>query len=98
VTLPVVTGAVLGKLYETRAAGMANPKFAKRMGVLLATGLIVGDSLLNVAFAGVVAATGDPAAIALVGPDFATYGLLAGVVVFVAMLFWLYRHTRQAAS
>ena len=29
------------------------------MGVLLATGLIVGDSLLNVAFAGIVAATGQ---------------------------------------
>ncbi len=98
VTLPVVTGAVLGKLYESRAAGMAHPKFAKRMGVLLATGLIVGDSLLNVAFAGVVAATGDPGAVALVGPDFATIALIAGLLVFVAMLAWLYRHTRRAAA
>ena len=98
VTLPVVLGAVLGKLYERRAAGMAHPKFAKRMGVLLATGLIVGDSLLNVAFAGVVVAAGDPGAVALVGPGFATIALVAGVLVFVAMLAWLYRHTRRAAA
>ena len=56
VTLPVVIGSVLGLLYDRRAARGANPEFAKRMGVLLATGMIVGDSLLNVAFAGVVAA------------------------------------------
>jgi putative OPT family oligopeptide transporter len=98
VTLPVVIGAVLGRLYNRRAARMAHPEFAKRMGVLLATGLIVGDSLLNVAFAGIVAATGDPGAIALAGADFAPYALIAGVLAFVAMLAWLYRHTRRAAA
>ena len=59
VTLPVVIGSVIGLLYDRRAARSANPEFAKRMGVLLATGMIVGDSLLNVAFAGIVAATGN---------------------------------------
>ena len=98
VTLPVVIGAVIGKLYDRRAERMRDPKFAKRMGVLLATGLIVGDSLLNVAFAGVVAATGDPGAIALVGDEFATFALLGGVVVFLAMLVWLYSYTRRAAA
>lgn len=98
VTLPVVIGAVLGKLYERRAAKMRDPAFAKRMGVLLATGLIVGDSLLNVAFAGLVAATGDPGAIALAGPEFATIALIAGTLGFVTLLTWLYRYTRRAAA
>ncbi|MGQ0588994.1 MAG: OPT family oligopeptide transporter [Sphingosinicella sp.] len=98
VTLPVVIGAVLGKLYDKRAEKMRDPAFAKRMGVLLATGLIVGDSLLNVAFAGLVAATGDPGAIALAGPDFGTIALIAGTLGFIALLGWLYRYTRRAAA
>ncbi|MGZ8337917.1 MAG: OPT family oligopeptide transporter [Allosphingosinicella sp.] len=98
VTLPVVIGAILGKLYERRAERARNPAFAKRMGVLLATGLIVGDSLLNVAFAGVVAATGDPGAIALAGDGFATVALIGGVVVFAALVAWLYRYTERAAA
>jgi putative OPT family oligopeptide transporter len=97
-TLPVVIGAVLGKLYDNRAERTRFPLFTKRMGVLLATGFIVGDSLLNVAFAGVVAATGDPARIAVVGPDFAPIALIAGVVVFAAMVGWLYRYTARSAA
>jgi putative OPT family oligopeptide transporter len=98
VTLPVVIGAVLGKLYERRAERAAHPIFTRRMGVLLATGLIVGDSLLNVAFAGVVAATGDPGAIALAGDSFATPALIGGLLVFPAMLAWLYRRAAEAAN
>jgi putative OPT family oligopeptide transporter len=97
VTLPVVIGAVIGKLYDRRAERTRDPRFTKRMGVLLATGLIVGDSLLNVAFAGVVAATGDPGAVALVGDGFATVALLLGLAVFVVLLAWLYRFTARAA-
>ncbi len=98
VTLPVVIGAVLGKLYDRRADRARHPIFTRRMGVLLATGLIVGDSLLNVAFAGVVAATGDPGAIALAGDSFAPVALIGGLVVFAAMLAWLYRRAAAAAN
>jgi putative OPT family oligopeptide transporter len=99
VTLPVVVGAVLGKLYDRRAERTADPKFTKRMGVLLATGLIVGDSLLNVAFAGVVWRTENPDAIALVGAEFGPYAILIGLAVFIALLGWLYRFTgRQAVA
>ena len=98
VTLPVVIGAVLGKLYDRGAERARDPKFAKRMGVLLATGLIVGDSLLNVAFAGVVAASGDPGYIALVDASFAPYAIVAGVLVFAAMLAGLYALTRRASA
>ena len=93
VTLPVVTGAVLGKLYERHAERMSNPGFTKRMGVLLATGLIVGDSLLNVVFAGVVAGTNDPDVLARFTPEgFGTYALLLGLAVFAALLAWLYSY------
>jgi putative OPT family oligopeptide transporter len=98
VTLPVVIGAVLGKLYEKRAERSSDPEFAKRMGVLMATGLIVGDSLLNVAFAGVVAATGSGSPIALVGDGFAPIALIVGTLVFAALLAALYRYTRRQAG
>ena len=42
VTLPVVVGAVLGKLYDRRAERSRDPRITKRMGVLLATGLHEG--------------------------------------------------------
>ncbi|MEA3015936.1 MAG: hypothetical protein QOI38_658, partial [Sphingomonadales bacterium] len=98
VTLPVVIGAVLGKLYDNRAERAADPERMKRMGVLMATGLIVGDSLLNVAFAGVVAGTGSPSAIALVGDNFATFALIGGTIVFALLLAWLYRRARAAGA
>jgi putative OPT family oligopeptide transporter len=98
VTLPVAIGAVLGKLYERRAERSAHPIFGKRMGILMATGLIVGDSLLNVAFAGVVAASGSGSPIALVGDDYAPIGIVVGTLVFAAMLAWLYRRAAREAG
>jgi hypothetical protein len=68
------------------------------MGVLLATGLIVGDSLTNVGFAGIVAATGSGSPIALVGDDFLPAAEIGGVVVFGALLWALYRYTRRLAA
>ena len=96
VTLPVVIGAVLGKLYDNRAERARDPELMKRMGVLMATGLIVGDSLLNVAFAGVVAGTGSGSPIALVGEEFELVALSVGTIVFALLLGWLYRRAAQA--
>ncbi|WP_395612090.1 OPT family oligopeptide transporter [Allosphingosinicella sp.] len=98
VTLPIAIGSVLGWLYEKGADRTANPAFAKRMGVLLATGLIVGDSLTNVGFAGIVAATGSGSPISLVGDDFLPAAEIGGVVVFGALLWALYRYTRRLAA
>jgi putative OPT family oligopeptide transporter len=95
VTLPVVLGAVLGKLYDRRARRAADPQAAKRMGVLMATGLIVGDSLLNVAFAGVVAGTGSGSPLALVGDDFAGTAIILGTLAFAGLLLLLYRRTAR---
>ena len=65
-TLLIPIGALLGWFYDKWAARSSNPEFAQRMGVLLATGLIVGESLFGVVFAGIVAATGKDAPLALV--------------------------------
>jgi putative OPT family oligopeptide transporter len=96
VTLPVVAGAVIGWFYDRRAEKRAHPKFAKRMGVLLATGMIVGESLFSVLFAGIVYGSGSGAPFALVGEDFAPFALVGGTLIFFALLAWLYRRAARA--
>lgn len=91
VILPVVIGAVIGWFYDKWADGRGDPELAKRLGVLTATGMIVGDSLWGVAFAGIVAGSGSDSPLALVGEDFAPFALGGGVLVFAALTVLLYR-------
>lgn len=97
-TIPI--GAVAGALYNhwaSRSDGDVDGK--KRTGILLATGLIVGESIFGVIYAAVVAATGSDAPLAL---PFLTAGYqnvagIVGVVVFVVVLAVLYRWTSRKA-
>lgn len=93
--LPVVIGSVIGHIYEGWAGKRADPEFARRMGVLTATGLIVGESLWGVTFAGIVAASGSDAPLALVGEGFEGAALVGGTVLFLALTALLYRRTRK---
>jgi len=96
-TLLIPVGAVIGHFYEKWAVRTSNPDFAQRMGVLAATGLIVGESLFGVAFAAIVGASGNDAPLAVVGKDFATIGLFAAPIVFFGLIAWLYHSTRAMA-
>src|SRR5207302_10352341 len=53
--LLIPVGAVLGWFYNRWAMTARSPAFAERMGVLMATGLIVGESLMGVVYAFAVA-------------------------------------------
>ena len=97
-TLPVIVGAVTGYFYDRWAARAARPAFAKRMGVLMATGMIVGESLFGVLYAGIVVASGQSAPFMLVGAGFATPALIAGVIVFSVGVGVLYRRTLTAVA
>jgi uncharacterized oligopeptide transporter (OPT) family protein len=96
--LALVIGSVIGHFYDRWAGRTANPAFAQRLGVLMATGLIVGESLFGVVYAGIVAASGTSEPFALVGDNFATSALIAGTVVFFGLLAYLYRRTRAGAA
>ena len=98
VILPVVIGAVVGHVYDLWADKRRDPEFAKRMGVLLATGMIVGESLFGVAFAGIVAATNKDSPLAVVGADFAPIALVIGTLAFIAVTGWLYRDTKKQVA
>jgi hypothetical protein len=67
------------------------------MGVLTATGLIVGESLWGVVFAGIVAGSGSDAPLALVGESFEPFALVGGTILFVLLAIWLYRRTMRMA-
>jgi putative OPT family oligopeptide transporter len=54
-TLLIPLGAVLGWFYNRWALRSPSPAFAERMGTLMATGLIVGESLMGVVYAFAVA-------------------------------------------
>ena len=88
---PVVAGALAGRIYNGWVAGKPNAQAAKRMGVLLASGLIVGESLFGVLLAGIIVFSGKSSPLALVGDTFATASTVIGGLAFVALGFLLYR-------
>ncbi|HEY2036023.1 MAG TPA: oligopeptide transporter, OPT family, partial [Steroidobacteraceae bacterium] len=53
-TLMIVVGSMVGWVYDRRAARGPKPEATRQLGVLLASGLIVGEGLLGVVFAFVV--------------------------------------------
>ncbi|MBS0480553.1 MAG: oligopeptide transporter, OPT family [Proteobacteria bacterium] len=95
VTALVVLGAVLGHFYNRWATRQRDPEFAERMGVLTATGMIVGDSLFNVIYAGIVAKTNNPDALAVVHGG--TWAVPAGLVLFAALIALGYWRMRDSA-
>jgi putative OPT family oligopeptide transporter len=95
-TLLIPVGALIGYVYNKWAARAPDPAFAERLGVLMATGLIVGESLFGVAFAAIVGATDNDAPLALV-EEFA-WAVPLGLVVFAGSIAWLYMKTRSEAA
>ncbi|MGN6661153.1 MAG: OPT family oligopeptide transporter, partial [Achromobacter mucicolens] len=99
VAAPIVAGALLAWLLERalrRRAAAANQPYdrfaeaANRRGVLIASGLIVGESLVGVLMAGIIGGTGSEAPLAIAGEAFAGMASYLGLAVFVlvAVLFW----------
>ena len=93
VSVTLVIGALLswavGRVLARRDAGALagsgrDPisEASRRRGVMLASGLIVGESLMGVAIAAVIGGTGSEDALALVGPGFAGTATWIGAVAF----------------
>jgi len=97
-TAAAVIGAVVGWAYNRYVAQRPNGDVAKRLGVLIASGLIVGESLFGVLLAGVIVATGKATPFALVGDAFQNIATPLGGVVFALLIFVLYRRSAQLAQ
>ncbi|MFC5370736.1 OPT family oligopeptide transporter [Arcanobacterium bovis] len=95
-TLMIPLGAFIGRAYDRWAERRTNSESIKRLGILLATGLIVGESLFGVVLAGIIGATSNEEALAVFN-----YGEIptqvVGVIVFAAVVYVLYRWVQKLA-
>jgi putative OPT family oligopeptide transporter len=100
--LLIPAGAVLGWFYNRWAVTARSPAFAERMGVLMATGLIVGESLMGVVYAFAVAGaekagSKDSANVLAVIEPYSSV-IVVSIVVFAIAIAGLYLWTKGRAS
>ena len=101
----VVVGAIAGWAYDGWVEKGPNGPMAKRLGIILASGLIVGESLFSVAIAGAIAlaktgaikVTDSDYPIGLVGDSFGNLAVPLAAVMFLAGSFGLYGWVRSLA-
>ncbi len=96
VGVTLALGAILGRIIHGRLAGRADAERAERRGVLVASGFIVGESLVGVAMAAVIGASGSQAPLALAGDAFAGPASWLGLAAFVLVAAWFARHALRA--
>ena len=91
-TLMVVVGALAGWYYDRHVSRGPKPEARKQLGVLLASGMIVGEGLVGVLLAAMVAFSGKDFPLALVGDAFADNAAVwIGGAAFASVVFLLYR-------
>ena len=88
-TFAVIIGAVLSHWYDGRAKTAPNPARTERLGTLVASGLIVGESLWGVINAGLIVSLSNDAPLGLVPAEFAP-GVWLGALGFIAAIVLLY--------
>jgi putative OPT family oligopeptide transporter len=97
-TAPVVLGALIGWFYARWASSRERGDRAKQLGVLLASGFIVGESLFGVLLAGLIVVMNEPNPIAVVGDAFQSVATGLGTAAFVAAVAGLYWWTARACE
>ncbi|WP_233590110.1 OPT family oligopeptide transporter [Dyella dinghuensis] len=90
-TLMIVVGAVVGWYFDKRADRTPKAEATKQLGVLLASGMIVGESIIGVVVAAIVVFSGKATPLALVGDSFQNASIWIGGVAFAAVIFAMYR-------
>jgi putative OPT family oligopeptide transporter len=94
-TLPVVVGAIIGWIYNRSVRG----ERAERLGVLVASGMIVGESLFGVLNAGLIVAFGKDSPLAVVGSSFPATAVAAiGFAGLIVLLYGWLKHKTRAFS
>ena len=103
VGMALVAGALIAwglqlHLAKRKASGdKAGAGRIERRGVLVTSGLIVGESLMGVILAAVIGATGRDDPLALVGAGFAPAAQWLGLAVFALVIAWFVRRLLKAA-
>jgi putative OPT family oligopeptide transporter len=97
-TLMIVVGAIVGWFFDQRADRTPKPEATKQLGVLLASGLIVGEGIIGVVISALVVFSGKDFPLSLVSPAYEKAGILIGGAAFVIIAFALYRWILRMAS
>ena len=98
-TLMVVVGAVAGWLYDRNAERGARGEAKKQLGVLLASGMIVGEGLIGVLVAAIVAFSGKDFPLSIVSDAFADgTAVWLGGAVFAIVIYALYRRVGRSLT
>jgi putative OPT family oligopeptide transporter len=101
VVLPTVIGSVAGYLFNIFARRAKNPIRSERLGVLVASGMIVGEGLFGVLLAGLIVGLGQDTPMALVPSDFAPaepIGLISFAAFVILLYGWMVQRSRIAPS
>ena len=100
VTTTVTVGAIIGNVYDRWVSKSKNPEPARRLGILMASGLIVGESLFNVLLAGVIVGTNNASPFGFIPADAWSGALpmITGIIAFFALIWALYAWTKKQAD
>src|SRR5690606_37183287 len=98
VTTMLVVSAVCGWLYDRAVKSTRYADVARRMGVLLASGLIVGESLFGVLTAAIIVSSRNEAPFALLPADSAWPVMIAGLIAFVGLTYAVCAWVRRRAA
>jgi putative OPT family oligopeptide transporter len=99
-TAAVVVGAIAGSIYNRWAERQPDTMVAKQLGVVMASGLIVGESLAGVLYSGLVIKTGSGSPLQ---PSFITGAFegpseILAALGFTAVIVLLYRWCQRMAT
>jgi len=97
-TSAAVLGAIVGWAYNRWVKERPNSDVAKRLGVLVASGLIVGESLFGVLLAGVIVMSGNATPFAIVGNAFHRIAVPLAALAFAFAIFVLFRWSARMAQ
>ena len=102
--LTLLAGALLGWLIQRGLQRVAQSrptgwlKAAEERGLLLASGLIVGESLMGLFIAACIGFSGSESPLALAGPGFAPVATWLGLAYFIGMCVLLYRRVLRTPA
>ncbi len=90
VTLMTVAGGIAGWFFDRRARRSGHGPASHQLGVLLASGMLVGEGLMGIVLAAIIVFSGRAAPLALVGEGFEAASIWLGGGVFVLSMWLLY--------
>ncbi|RFP09553.1 MULTISPECIES: OPT family oligopeptide transporter [unclassified Duganella] len=96
VITPVCIGAVAGYLFDRAMEHKVGGDTAKRLGVLVMSGFIVGESLFNVALAGLIVVSGKGEPLAIANSLSEAQAMIVALILGIAMVWGLYRWSARS--